>query len=104
MVSGSMEKPVLAACLTARMHPDRVPCHPAVRITDDANYTLIEILNAADIINNRIVFDFIKQGIDRQITPEGIFRKGSEGIVARQDLVRPVPDHIHSGNGGLTPR
>ena len=67
-------------------HSHRITGDPHFRVADNTNDSVVEIGNTADIVNNGIMFDFVKQGIDGQVTAKGVFFQGAEGVVTGQDL------------------
>jgi len=54
-------------------HPYRVPADPFGRVADYPDYAVIEILDAAYVVNNGVVFDFVKKRVDGKIPTPGIF-------------------------------
>ncbi|EKD39707.1 MAG: hypothetical protein ACD_75C00314G0002 [uncultured bacterium] len=71
-------------------HPHRIPAYPARRVAGDPDDPPIEIVDAADVIENCAPFDLEKKGIDGEIAASGILAQGAEGVVGSQDLFRSV--------------
>ena len=61
-------------------HPDRVLMEFFVRISDAADDAVLEIFQPSDVIDERKIPGVVKNPVDRNIPPQGVFRRGPEGV------------------------
>jgi hypothetical protein len=67
-------------------HPGRVPLDSGVRIPDKPDNTLFKVINTTRIVNDGIVFYFIKKAVNCQVAAKGIIRRRAEGVIGSQYL------------------
>ena len=63
-------------------HAHRVLEEPDLGIADRTNHSTPKILETVDIVDDRISADVVEERVDREITPEGIFLRRAERVVA----------------------
>ena len=67
-------------------HPDRIADQAPVGIAHQTDQPQPEILHPAGVVDHRKVFDLVEEGVDREITAEGVLHRGAEGVVVGQGL------------------
>ena len=73
-------------------HPDRVLQEADLRIADAPDEACVEIVQAADVVDDRERADVVEQRVDGEVAPERIFLGCAVGIVAvNQAIVALAP-------------
>jgi hypothetical protein len=80
-------------------HPHRIFGETDVRIADAANQSLLEILEAARVVDDRQRADVVEQRVDGEVAPERILFRGAVLVVALDRLVDDVGGHLHARTG-----
>jgi hypothetical protein len=77
-------------------HPDGVFLEADVGVADRANEAGPEVLEAADVVDDREVADVVEEAVDREVPPEGV-------LAGRSERVLGSLQQLGSG-GGFVPR
>jgi hypothetical protein len=75
-------EPEPAGELAGAEHAHRVFPETLVRIADDMDELAVEVLDAADVVDDREVADVVEQRVDREVAAEGVLLRRAIGIVA----------------------
>ena len=68
-------------------HPDRILEEPHVRIADAADHPRVQILEAADVVDDRERADVVEQRVDREVAAERVFFGRAVGVVALDEPI-----------------
>ncbi len=71
-------------------HPDRIFAHAELGIANRADEPRLQIRDAADVIDDMERSRIVKQGVNREVAPKGIFFRGPERIVMADHRVAVV--------------
>ena len=81
-------------------HPDRIFLDARFGIADRSDDARAEILEAADVVDDRERRDVVEERVDREVAPERVFFGRAERVVVMNEtLGRPAVD----GSGAGTP-
>ena len=70
-------------------HADRIFEEPDVRIADAADQPRVEIVEAADVVDDRERADVVEERVDGEVAAERVLFRRAEGVVAMdQPIVR----------------
>src|SRR4051794_5255914 len=62
-------------------HAHRVFAKPYFRVANRAHHTRAEVVEAADVVDDRKRGDVVDQGVDREVAPEGVLFGRPERVV-----------------------
>ena len=62
-------------------HPHRIFLEALVRIADRADQAVLQVLQAADIVDDRKRRDVVEKRVDREVPAERVFLGRAEGVV-----------------------
>ena len=68
-------------------HAHRVFSKSYIRIADGTNKPLLEVAQSGAVVDHCKIGDVIGKGVDREVTAEGIFFRGTEDIVAKNHSI-----------------
>src|SRR5262245_62058836 len=68
-------------------HADRVFLKPDERVADRAHDAGAQIVEAADVIDDRKRRDVVEQRVDGEIAAEGVFFRGPKRVVAMEEML-----------------
>ena len=66
-------------------HADRVLEKAHARIADRSDQPALEILQAADVVDDRVGRDVVEERVDREVAAEGVLFGRAEGVVAMDE-------------------
>ena len=68
-------------------HPNRILAEPHVRIADRSHDAGAQILQAADVVDDREGRDVVEQRVDREVAAERVFFGRAERVVAMEQVL-----------------
>ena len=67
-------------------HPGRVALHPFFRFANKTDNALLQVIDAAGVVNDGMIFYLVKEAVDGQVPPEGIIWRRAIGVVGCQNI------------------
>ena len=71
-------------------HADRVLAEAHVRVADHAHQSLAQIVDAADVVDDREVGDVVEERVDGEVAPPRVLQRRAERVVVGDEQVLGV--------------